>query len=208
MRQLRRAAGALRGSEAPAHGARAHLVVGLANPGRRYANTRHNVGGEAVQLLARKHAIPMEARRANATVGTGSVSGSDVTLAVPRTFMNESGGSVGPLVRRTNTPMSRLLVVYDDLDLPLGTTRLRPYGSAGGHNGMRSIIAALGADRFARLRIGIGRPEAAGRDAVGHVLGRFSADEKPRLAQTLDRAVECIEVMLTDGLEQAMNQYN
>ena len=162
----------------------------------------------AVQRLATKHDIPLATRRGKALVGAGSVSGSKVTLAVPQTFMNLSGESVGPLARRTNTPASRVLIVYDDLDLPLGRMRLRPHGSAGGHNGMRSIIAALGTDRFPRLRIGIGRPEAVGRDAIGHVLGRFGADEAEQLTRTLDTAVECIEVMLTENLERAMNRFN
>ncbi len=192
----------------PGDRAREYLIIGLANPGRRFDNTRHNAGGMAVQRFAQKHGIPLATRRANAITGTGSVSASQVTLAVPQTFMNASGESVGPLVRRTNTPISRVLIVYDDLDLPLGTTRLRPDGSAGGHNGMRSIIGALGTDRFPRLRIGIGRPEQAGRDAIGHVLGRFGADEASKVTEALDRAVGCIEVMVTEGLERAMNRFN
>jgi PTH1 family peptidyl-tRNA hydrolase len=185
-----------------------YLVVGLGNPGGRYRNTRHNAGGMAIEHLARKHTIAMDARRANALVGTGSIEGTEVTLAIPQTFMNVSGESIGPLARRTNTPVSKVLIVYDDLDLPLGKTRLRPYGSAGGHNGMRSVITALRTDRFPRLRIGIGRPEASGRDAIGHVLGRFSSDEEAMLNEALSRTAECVEALVGEGLERAMNKFN
>ncbi len=187
---------------------RGYLVVGLGNPGGRYRNTRHNAGEMAIEHLARKHAIGMDTRRANALVGTGSIEDAQVTLAIPQTFINVSGESIGPLARRTNTPASKVLIGYDDLDLPLGRTRLRPYGSAGGHNGMRSVIAALRTDRFPRLRIGIGRPEASGRDAIGHVLGRFSPDEEARLNEALDRTAKCVEVLVNEGLERAMNRFN
>ncbi len=217
MQQLRRMSRGLFGAEWPADennddsepgDRRGYLVVGLSNPGGRYRKTRHNAGGMAIEHLARKHAIAMDTRRANALVGTGSIEGVPVTLALPQTFMNVSGESVGPLARRTNTPASKILIVYDDLDLPLGKTRLRPYGSAGGHNGMRSVIGALRTDRFPRLRIGIGRPEANGRDAIGHVLGRFSPDEEATLNEALSRTAECVEVLVGEGLERAMNKFN
>lgn len=217
LQQLRRMTRRVFGAEQPAvegdsdSGSgerRGYLVVGLGNPGGRYRNTRHNAGGMAIEHLARKHAIAMDTRRANALVGTGSIEGTEVTLAIPQTFMNVSGGSVGPLARRTNTPTAKVLIVYDDLDLPLGKTRLRPYGSAGGHNGMRSVITALRTDRFPRLRIGIGRPEASGRDAIGHVLGRFSPDEEAMLNEALSRTAECVEALVGEGLERAMNRFN
>ena len=187
---------------------RGYLIVGLGNPGGRYHNTRHNAGGMAVGQLARKHGVQIKTRRANSLVGTGLIGTTEVTLALPQTFMNTSGEAVGPLVRRTNTPASKVLIVYDDLDLPLGKMRLRPDGSAGGHNGMRSVIAALHTDRFPRLRMGIGRPEADGHDAIGHVLGRFRPDEESKLADGLTRTVECIETMMVEGLEPAMNRFN
>jgi PTH1 family peptidyl-tRNA hydrolase len=187
---------------------RGYLIVGLGNPGRRFDNTRHNAGGMAVDRLARKYGIELKTRRANAHVGDGMIDGSEVTLALPQTFMNTSGESVGPLVRRTNTPTRKLLIVYDDLDLPLGKTRLRPEGSSGGHNGMRSVIAAIKTDDFPRLRVGIGRPESAGRNTIEHVIGRFLPDEETRLTEALDRTVECIESMVIEGFERAMNRFN
>ncbi|MBI4235891.1 MAG: aminoacyl-tRNA hydrolase [Chloroflexi bacterium] len=185
------------------------LIVGLGNPGRAYSQTRHNAGAMAVGLLARRHHIAIDRRRGKAKVGEGAIGGAGVLLALPQTFMNASGEVVGPLVRWAGVPLQRLLVLYDDLDLPLGTIRLRPSGSAGGHNGMRSIMAALGGDEgFPRLRIGIGRPEEAGQDAISYVLAPFSSDQRPALAEALERAAAALEVLLAEGLERAMGRFN
>lgn len=141
-------------------------------------------------------------------MGEGTIGGARVLLALTQTYMNDSGEAVRPLVRRTGTPPSGLLVVYDDLDLPLGAIRLRPFGSAGGHKGMQSIIEALGTDGFPRLRIGIGRPEAAGQDAVSYVLAPFPPDQLPALQEALDRAAQAMEALVAEGVERAMSRFN
>ena len=146
------------------------LVVGLGNPGDRYRDTRHNVGFRCVDRIAGDHAIELSRRQRRALIGEGVIDGHPVVVARPRTFVNRSGEAVAYLLTRYAATSDRLLVVYDDMDLPLGKLRLRPSGSAGGHNGIKSIIDAVGTREFPRLRIGIGRP-AGGVDQVGHVLG-------------------------------------
>ncbi|MDA1095836.1 MAG: aminoacyl-tRNA hydrolase [Chloroflexi bacterium] len=183
-------------------------VVGLGNPGQKYTSTRHNAGAMAVERLAKKHAIAIATRRGESKIGRGQIDGNDVTLALPLTFMNVSGEAVAPLVRRDGSGASKILIVYDDVDLPLGRIRLRPDGSAGGHNGMRSVIASLGSDRFPRLRIGVGRPEAAGQNTIAYVIGQFRPDEASALDAALQRAVACMELLVTEGLERAMNAFN
>ena len=183
-------------------------VVGLGNPGQKFLHTRHNAGAMAVDRLAKKHAIAIATRRGDAKIGRGKIDGTEVTLALPMTYMNVSGGAVAPLVRRDGSGVSKILIVYDDVDLPLGRIRLRPDGSAGGHNGMRSVIASLGSDRFPRLRIGVGRPEAAGQNTIAYVIGQFRPDEANALDAALERAVACVETLVTQGLERAMNAFN
>lgn len=184
------------------------LIVGLGNPGKKYLEQRHNVGFLAIDTLAKDLEIPLTGNRANAVVGEGFIEGQKIMLVKPQTFMNRSGDSVGPLARRTGTELEDVIILYDELDLPLGRIRLREKGSAAGHNGMRSIIAALGSPEFPRLRIGIGRPEAAGRTTLQHVLGSFAADEQDELDRTLDRVTEATKVLLRDGIRAAMNLYN
>jgi PTH1 family peptidyl-tRNA hydrolase len=184
------------------------LIVGLGNPGAKYASQRHNVGFMAIDRLAARYGVAVDRPRNNALVGEGEVAGRRALLVKPQTFMNVSGEAVGPLLKRNGAPPADLLVVYDDLDLPLGKLRLREKGSAGGHNGMKSIIQAIGSDAFPRVRIGIGRPEAEGRTAIEHVLGRFLPDEQDTLDSVLDRAVQAIECFLEEGIQPAMNRYN
>ena len=156
------------------------LVFGLRNPTARYANTRHNAGAMAVQRLAKRHNIEFQQRSNGTVVGRGELSGRDVRLILPGTYMNVSGDAVGPMVRRFGQAGSTLiLIVIDEMDLSLGDYQAqRPYGSAGGHNGMKSIINSLGTQDFPRLRIGVGRPEIPGSDPIRHVLSRFRPDEK------------------------------
>ena len=184
------------------------LVFGLRNPTARYANTRHNAGAMAVQLLAKRHNIEFQQRSNGTVVGRGELSGRDVRLILPGTYMNVSGDAVAPMVRRFGKRLDSVLIVIDEMDLPLGTIRLRPYGSAGGHNGMRSIINALGTQDFPRLRIGVGRPADAGSDPIRHVLSRFRPDEKKPLDSALDRAADCMELLIRDGIDEAMNEFN
>ncbi len=182
------------------------LVVGLGNPGARYAKTRHNVGFMVLDRLARKAGVTLTKKQCAALVALGTVAGERVCLAKPQTYMNLSGEAVACLARFYRVSPRDLLVIYDDRDLPAGKIRLRERGSAGGHRGMESIIGQLGSSDFPRLRIGIGRPEEM--DAVDHVLGSFSPEERPLMETTLDRAEEAVEVALREGLEAAMNRYN
>jgi peptidyl-tRNA hydrolase, PTH1 family len=180
--------------------------VGLGNPGPEYSGSRHNVGFQCVRWLARKHGLSFDGTRAHARIAQGAIQGKPVVLARPQTFMNLSGQAVSGLLQWLRLAPAALVVIHDDLDLPLGRIRLRPGGSAGGHRGIRSIIDSLGTQEFARLRVGIGRPE--GNDAVDYVLGDFSSTERQVMAESYARAAEAVECILTEGLEAAMNRFN
>jgi PTH1 family peptidyl-tRNA hydrolase len=185
------------------------LIVGLGNPGSAYRGTRHNAGFELLELLARRWRAgrtheKFSGRLAEATAPTGEV----CFLLWPETYMNRSGEAVGPAVAWLGLdPQKDLLVLCDDLNLPLGQIRLRAMGSDGGHRGLRDVIRVLGTERFARLRLGIG-PKPPTVDATSFVLGRFGAAEGPILEQMLERAVEAIETWCQAGIEQAMCLYN
>ena len=181
-----------------------HLVVGLGNPGRRYRGTRHNVGWEVVDRLARRFGIQLE-EEAEALVGRGTIAGCPVLLAKPQTYMNESGRAVRALVRRYGLAPQDLLIVYDDVDLPVGAIRIRPRGSAGGHHGMASVIEALGTQEIPRVRIGIGRPPG---DTAEYVLSRFSPEERPVVEEAVERAADAVETILREGIEVAMGRFN
>lgn len=183
------------------------LVVGLGNPGRRYHNTRHNVGWEAVDRLARRLGIAVTEEDGWALLGRATIGRKRLLLAKPQTYVNLSGTAVQDLKRRHRIKPSEILIVLDDLDLPLGRLRLRPRGSHGGHNGLRSVLEALGTDEVARLRIGIGRPPQR-TDPAAHVLTPFARAEREVLDAVLDRAADAIEVSVREGLEAAMNRYN
>ncbi len=184
------------------------LIIGLGNPGKAYAGSRHNIGFHCINHLARSHHITFDRRRCHARIGMGMVAGTEVVLAKPQTFMNLSGESVKLLMRELKVPPSDLLVIYDDLDLPLGKIRIRPDGSAGGHKGMESILAALGNQSFARVRVGIGRPQQDGHQVVDYVLGSFHPVEKKIAEETVTRVTEAVHCLLTEGLIAAMNTYN
>ena len=189
------------------------LVVGLGNPGPIYSHNRHNVGYWCVNRLARLHGVPLKARRL-ATFGEGSISGTPVLLAKPRTFVNRSGRAVATLLRNFKIDRQNMLVVCDDLDLPAGKLRLRPGGGHGGQKGLRSVIAAVGDGEFPRIRIGIGRPLVDGQpswepDVVAdYVLSDPSPEEAEALQAAVTRATEAVETVLTEGLESAMSDYN
>jgi len=185
---------------------RPKLIVGLGNPGREHGRNRHNVGFQCVDRLAKAHGLDFTQRQARARLAIGSIAGTPVVLAKPQTYMNLSGQAVSGLLRWYKLPLSDLLVIYDDLDLPLGTIRLRPSGSAAGHKGMRSIIEHLQTDEFPRLRLGIGRPVDG--DEVAYVLANFTPTELTVLADVFARALTAIECLLTDGLVAAMNKFN
>lgn len=190
------------------------LIVGLGNPGRHYVNNRHNVGFICVDLFARDHGIPLTQRGAHSKLGTGEIAGTRVVLAKPQTFMNLSGEAVAALVHRYKLASEDILVVYDDLDLPLGKIRIREKGSSGGHKGLKSIIEHLGTQDFHRIRIGIAPlvseagnlPEKV--DAVEHVLSDFTDEEKTILQEVYLRVATAIQCILTEGIVAAMNKYN
>jgi PTH1 family peptidyl-tRNA hydrolase len=189
------------------------LIVGLGNPGKTYAHNRHNVGFQCLNYFARLHSIRFWHRQCHARVGAGKISGEKLLLARPGTFMNLSGKSVACLVRKHKIPLSDLLVIYDDLDLPLGKIRLRQGGSSGGHKGMNSIISALGSEDFPRIRVGIGRPDgekqSTSEDAiVRYVLSDFSRQEEAMIKPVLTTVAEAIDCFLTRGVTAAMNKFN
>jgi len=182
------------------------IVVGLGNPGRRYKGTRHNVGREVVHGLAERFKVRL-ADDGWAKVGRGRVEGVTLLLAMPETYMNVSGQAVKDLLHRRRRQPKDLLVVHDEMDLPLGQLRLRPGNGPGGHNGVRSIIEEIGTGLFTRMRIGIGRP-TVGVDPVEFVLDRFTVDERPRIDEAVGRAAEAVLVVAAEGLPAAMNRYN
>ncbi len=184
-----------------------YFIVGLGNPGVRYARNRHNVGARCVSRLAAAHGLEFSRRQKNARVARGTIDGCPVVLAIPQTFMNESGRAVAPLAHFYQVPPENLLVIYDDLDLPLGSLRIRPDGSSGGHRGMRSVIEHLGTQSFPRLRIGIGRPPGQ-MDPADYVLQDFTPDEEAVVEEAIERAIAAIQTWLTEGLEKAMSLYN
>ncbi|MBE3556233.1 MAG: aminoacyl-tRNA hydrolase [Firmicutes bacterium] len=184
-----------------------YAVVGLGNPGPAYAQTRHNVGFCVVDQLAQQFHLRLAKRRWEALVATTFIDDKRLLLVQPQTFMNESGRAVAALTQWYRLPESHLLVVYDDLDLPPGSLRLRAKGQAGGHRGMASIIAALGTQAFPRLRVGIGHP--GDRDAViSYVLGVPTGPERERLQQAIAVAAEAVLCWLREGIDQAMTRYN
>lgn len=185
------------------------LVVGLGNPGPEYARTRHNVGAEVVELLARRHRASLRKgmTRERALVDQVVVGGKRLALAVPLTYMNESGQAVAPLMRRFGVDAAHLVVVHDELDLAPGVLKLKSGGGLAGNNGLRSIKAHIKSDAFARVRIGIGKPVSKERGA-DHVLTRFSARERTGIDVTLEEAADAVEMILAEGIDAAMNRYN
>lgn len=180
------------------------LIVGLGNPGPEYAETRHNVGFQFLDRLARKHGLKFSALKFRAHIAEGEIRGCRVILAKPLTFMNLSGQAVKPLVKSYGVELADLLVVYDDMDLPLGAVRFRPSGGAGGHKGMLSVIEALGNRQFPRLRFGIGRPPHG--DPVEYVLSEFTEDEKAAMERAYEIGVEIIEAWITGGIQMALDR--
>jgi PTH1 family peptidyl-tRNA hydrolase len=183
------------------------LVAGLGNPGSRYRGTRHNVGFEVIDLLARRHGLTFEAAPAEAMQARWRRPDDVALLAKPLTFMNVSGRAVGDLTRFYKIALPDLLVVCDDVNLPLGRLRLRAAGSEGGHNGLRSIADEFGTAEYARLRVGVGRGDAR-RDLADHVLARFEPDELPGIEAAVARAADAVETWLSDGLVKTMNVFN
>ena len=182
------------------------LIVGLGNPGPRYVRNRHNVGAQCVIRMAGRYRSARSRIMSKARVTSARIADADVVLAKPLTFMNLSGQAVSSLLHRYGVALSDLLVIYDDLDLPVGKIRLRKGGGAGGHKGMLSIINALGTQSFPRLRIGIGRP--ADGDPRDYVLSNFPSDETDVMERTYDRAIAAVESFVIEGIAAAMNTFN
>lgn len=182
------------------------LIVGLGNPGREYRDNRHNLGFMALEHLADTHRIDVSRSQHRAITGSGQIAGRPVILARPLTYMNKSGDAVGPLASYYKIDPADVLVMYDDLDLALGTIRLRPEGGAGGHNGMRSIINHLG-EAFPRLRMGIGRPPGR-MPGAAYVLQDFGEEERVVVQEMLDEMVLAVETFLSEGIDLAMSRHN
>jgi len=189
------------------------LVVGLGNPGRLYADNRHNIGFVCLNHFAKTQDIGFDKKQGQARIGSGEVAGSQVVLAKPQTYMNLSGQSVSRLVRKFSINLSDLLIIHDDLDLPLGKIRIRRGVGWIGHKGVRSVAAELGSGDFSLLRVGIGRPavfsdEISETNIIAYVLSDFTSEEKQAITNVLPRVSEAILCLLTEGLVAAMNEYN
>jgi len=183
------------------------LIVGLGNPGSEYRQTRHNIGFEVVEHLAEITNISLDQSKFNGLFGKGKIQGQDVVLLKPLTYMNASGESVGPFMRFYKVDLSDLIVVYDDLDLAVGKMRLRLKGSAGGHNGMKSIIQHVGSQDFKRVRVGIGRPEGR-QPVVDFVLKPFSKEERLVVEETIEKAALAVKMAVAEPFLNVMNQFN
>ena len=182
------------------------MVVGLGNPGRQYANTRHNVGFMTADQLAARHGASPWKDQMGALTAKARIGDVDVLLVKPQTFMNDSGEAVGRLWRWHKLELADVLVVSDDIDLPLGKLRLRERGSAGGHNGLKSIFAHLHSQEIARLKIGVGRPDR--REVIDHVLSPFTPAEREELPIVIAEAADAVELALREGIGAAMNTIN
>ncbi|MDD3677821.1 MAG: aminoacyl-tRNA hydrolase [Dehalococcoidales bacterium] len=190
------------------------LIVGLGNPGQGYSNNRHNIGFICLKHFSKEHKITFDKKQADARIGRGNIEGLDVVLAKPQTYMNLSGKSVNRLMQKYKLKPEDIIVIHDDMDLPLGKVRIRMGGSSGGHKGINSIIAEVGTREFIRIKVGIGRPEKDeedrfyDRDIVDYVLSNFSRDEKKQLEPSISKVSNALLCLITEGLEPAMNKFN
>jgi PTH1 family peptidyl-tRNA hydrolase len=191
------------------------LIAGLGNPGKAHAHNRHNIGFRCINYLARLHSISVKKHQCQSQVGGGKIASVDVLLAKPKTFVNLSGEAIGRLMRKYSIQIKDLIVIYDDLDLPLGKLRLRPSGSAGGHKGINSIISALDSEDFPRIKVGIGRPTTEDGTAitdedviVGYVLNDFTPQEEAAIKPAIATVAEAIHCILIEGIVAAMNKFN
>jgi PTH1 family peptidyl-tRNA hydrolase len=187
-----------------------YLAVGLGNPGKEYESTRHNIGFMVIDRLSKDLNIAVSKGQCNALIGQGTIGGHKVILAKPQTFMNLSGGSVLELMNWYKIFPSRLILIYDDLDLDVGQIRIRPKGNSGGHKGVNSVIDRLGTTEFARVRIGIGKPDQIIEGEIGsdYVLSKIPKSEQEAIAKSILSAAEAVPLIITEGLEAAMNKYN
>ncbi|WP_413376999.1 aminoacyl-tRNA hydrolase [Alkalihalobacillus sp. 1P02AB] len=183
------------------------LIVGLGNPGEKYAGTRHNIGFDIIDSCAKTLGIELNQAKFKGIYGTGVVNGEKVYLLKPLTYMNLSGESVRPLMDYFQIPLEDLVVIYDDLDLPAGKIRLRKKGSAGGHNGIKSLIQHLGTQEFNRIRVGVDRPKN-GEPIVQYVLGKYHPDERQAIAESIEQATKAVEAWTSASFLEVMNKFN
>ncbi len=181
------------------------LIAGLGNIGTKYQHTRHNIGFDAVDLISNKYNISINREEFKGTYGEGIIADNKVMLLKPSTYMNLSGESVIEAANFFKIKNSNIIIIYDDIDLEIGRIRIRNHGSAGGHNGIKNIIANLGTDVFPRIRIGIGHPKL---DIVSHVLGKFDKNERNNIEKVLETSVDVLECLINFGVEEAMNKFN
>lgn len=182
------------------------LIAGLGNPGTRYAATRHNIGFMVAEKLAERHSIAIKRKGYSALYGVGRIATREAAILLPQTFMNRSGASVQGAMAGLKTNIEDLVVIHDEIDLPFGTLRLKRGGGHGGHNGLRSIGQSIGSPDYLRVRVGVGRPEHG--EVSDYVLSPFASDERKHLVRLVENVAEAIEVLLDQGLEDAMNQFN
>ncbi len=185
-----------------------YLIAGLGNPDKKYENTRHNIGFRVVSALCDKYSVSLKLTKFKAKCAECKIGTHKVIVAQPQTYMNLSGESVLAIASFYKIPLEKIIIVYDDISLPLGRIRIRPKGSAGGHNGIKSIISCLSCEVFGRIKIGVGSPENPDYDLADFVLGKFSNDEQKTLSSAVDRAVEAVECVVKENIDKAMNMYN
>ncbi len=183
------------------------IIAGLGNPGKQYDKTKHNVGFWVIDKLAKEYNIEVRKFKHKALIGEGNIAGKKVLLVKPQTYMNLSGESIREIIKFYKVPLEQFYVIYDDTSLPLSNVRIREKGSAGGHNGIKNIIAHLGTDIFLRIKVGIGE-KPNGWDLADYVLAPFSKDEEPLILSGVDKAYHAVELLLTKGIKEAMNQTN
>ena len=183
------------------------VIVGLGNPGREYEETRHNIGFKVIGKLANENNISVTKNKHKALIGDGIIVTEKVMLVMPQTFMNLSGESVGTILNFYKIDVEDLIVVYDDISLNVGDLRIRQKGSAGGHNGMKNIIAHLGTDNFIRIKVGVGN-KPQGRDLADYVLSKFPKNESEIVTNSIEDCSKCIQKLIKDGIISAMNEYN
>ena len=184
-----------------------YMLVGLGNPGLKYRHTRHNAGFDCIDVIAKKYGVAIKKKEKNGITGVGTIAGEKVLFVKPQTFMNNSGECVGALANFYKIAPENIIVISDDMELECGRIRIRRKGSAGGHNGLKSLIAHLKSENFLRLRIGVGRP-APGDDVITHVLGRPIKSDRVLMESAFDDAASAAEYMISGDVDQAMNRYN
>lgn len=185
-----------------------YLVAGLGNPEKKYDNTRHNIGFDAIDLLSDKFGIALTRTKFKAVYGDGYIGSERVIIAKPQTYMNLSGMSIEEIAKFYKIPNEDIIIIHDDISLDIGRLRIREKGSAGGHNGLKSIISHLGGDDFIRIKIGVGAPKHEDYDLADYVLGSFSEEERKVLSPVLSDTVNSVESIISEGAQRAMNKYN